>query len=237
MNTKNSEMTLACLAVTGIDAKRFLQGQVTCNVEEVSETEFKLGAHCNPQGRVISFFRLFGTPENYFLLMPQDLIDVTINALKKYAIFFKVAMTETPCPETIPLENFTLPLDIQAGIPQIYATTSGKFLPHEINLQLINALSFDKGCYTGQEIIARMHYRGQLKTHMYRARANTERLPAANEDLFYEQNPAGNIVAACKTSQGIEFLFIANKNVVETKQFYLQDNIPVDLLTLPYSFS
>jgi tRNA-modifying protein YgfZ len=59
-------------------------------------------------------------------------------------------------------------LDIAAGLPQVYAATSGQFVAQMLNLDCIGAVAFDKGCYTGQEIIARAHYRGQIKRRMQR---------------------------------------------------------------------
>lgn len=59
-------------------------------------------------------------------------------------------------------------LDIAAGLPQIYASTSGQFVAQMLNLDCIGAISFDKGCYTGQEVIARAHYRGRVKRRMQR---------------------------------------------------------------------
>lgn len=64
-------------------------------------------------------------------------------------------------------------LDILAGIPTIYHNTQEVFVPHRLNLQLLGAISFDKGCYIGQEIIARMHYKSTLKHHMYLVQLNT----------------------------------------------------------------
>ena len=58
-------------------------------------------------------------------------------------------------------------LDIEAGIPEIYPTTQGLFVPQVLNLEQLGALSFNKGCYTGQEIIARTHYLGKVKRQMY----------------------------------------------------------------------
>jgi folate-binding protein YgfZ len=56
--------------------------------------------------------------------------------------------------------------DIEAGIPEVLAATSGEFIAQMLNLDAIGAISFEKGCYTGQEIIARAHYRGQVKRRM-----------------------------------------------------------------------
>jgi folate-binding protein YgfZ len=58
--------------------------------------------------------------------------------------------------------------DIAAGLPQVFSATSGHFVAQMLNLDCIDAISFDKGCYTGQEIIARAHYRGRVKRRMQR---------------------------------------------------------------------
>ena len=58
--------------------------------------------------------------------------------------------------------------DIAAGLPQVYPQTLGSFVAQMLNLDLLNAISFDKGCYAGQEIIARTHYRGSIKRRMFR---------------------------------------------------------------------
>jgi tRNA-modifying protein YgfZ len=59
-------------------------------------------------------------------------------------------------------------LDIAAGVPQVYLATSGQFVAQMLNLDCIEAISFAKGCYTGQEVIARAHYRGKVKRRMQR---------------------------------------------------------------------
>jgi folate-binding protein YgfZ len=59
-----------------------------------------------------------------------------------------------------------LGLDIQAGIPWLFTQTSEEFVPQMLNLDKLNAISFEKGCYTGQEIVARTHYLGKNKRAM-----------------------------------------------------------------------
>ena len=58
--------------------------------------------------------------------------------------------------------------DIAAGLPQVYTATSESFVAQMLNLDLLGAIAFDKGCYTGQEVIARAHYRGRVKRRMQR---------------------------------------------------------------------
>jgi folate-binding protein YgfZ len=97
-------------------------------------------------------------------------------------------------------------LGILAGVPEVYDTTAEAFVPQMLNLELINGVSFHKGCYTGQEIVARSHYLGKIKRRMYLARAATTACPAPGEALFSpdtdpNQSP-GKIVDACRHPDG-----------------------------------
>src|SRR5580704_7784530 len=80
--------------VSGPDAKKFLQGQLTCHMDKVTPTESHLGAHCNPKGRVISLFYIFLLHDAYYLFLPRHMISITIDALKKFAIFYKTNISE-----------------------------------------------------------------------------------------------------------------------------------------------
>jgi len=68
-------------------------------------------------------------------------------------------------------------LDIAAGVPQVYPETSEAFVPQMLNLELLGGVDFKKGCYPGQEIVARLHYRGGLKQRLFRLHADQEALP------------------------------------------------------------
>lgn len=200
----NTELGL--LKISGADASKFLQGQVTSDVTALANGQFTLSAHCNPQGRVISLFYLIHLNENYYLLMPRDMIALTQTALKKYAVFFKSTLEDaTDELETIlpQLNNPTL-FDIHAGVPRIHPNTSGAFLPHDINLDQLGAISFEKGCYTGQEIIARMQYRGKLKKRMQSTKLDTAHPPQPGAD-----DNLGKIVDVSQQNNNCIVLYIA----------------------------
>src|SRR5690554_6424592 len=85
----------AVLAVQGTDATRFLQGQLTCDVAALQPGEHTLGARCNPQGRMQSGFRLLKLCEqSYLLAMAADLLEPQQQDLSRYAVFFKVQLTD-----------------------------------------------------------------------------------------------------------------------------------------------
>lgn len=90
---------------------------------------------------------------------------------------------------------------IENGIARLYPTTIGMFTPHELALPERHAVSFNKGCYTGQEIIARMQYRGQLKSHLYRAMVRAPITPSPGEPLQQEERPCGHLVMSAQVDQ------------------------------------
>ena len=75
-------------------------------------------------------------------------------------------------------------LEIQAGLPSVFQATAELFVPQMMNLDLIRGISFRKGCYPGQEIVARMHYLGTLKRRMYLGRIASDTLASAGDELF-----------------------------------------------------
>ena len=101
--------------------------------------------------------------------------------------------------------------DISAGVPRIALATREAFVPQMVNLQLIGALSFRKGCYPGQEIVARMQYLGKLKRHMRRFRVSGEAgevLPGTPLVTGDGEDEAGSVVDAVATPEGIELLAV-----------------------------
>jgi folate-binding protein YgfZ len=94
-------------------------------------------------------------------------------------------------------------LDVRAGLPQVYKETQESFVPQMANLDLINGISFTKGCYPGQEIVARMHYLGNLKRRMYRFHIDGEGAPApGNEVRDQAVTLVGEVVTAATDPNG-----------------------------------
>jgi folate-binding protein YgfZ len=101
--------------------------------------------------------------------------------------------------------------DVQAGIPQVYIATRETFVSQMLNLDLLGAISFDKGCYTGQEVIARAHYRGRVKRRMQRWRGAGDALLRPGDAARGPDGRALVIVrAASSPSGGQEVLAVGN---------------------------
>ena len=214
------------LRFSGADAQTFLQGQLTCNVLQVTPTAARYGGYCTPKGRLIADFLLLRTPQVYLMHLPADSCAVLAERLRKFVLRARVEIERETAlraigvagphaagllrqsvgePPRLPLESVRYPgatllrlpgaaflaiapqpdmaalwnalarratpagmdcwnwLQIRAGIPWITAATREQFVPQMVALDAIGGVDFQKGCYPGQEIVARTHYRGEVK--------------------------------------------------------------------------
>ena len=131
-------------------------------------------------------------------------------------------------------------LDIRAGQPSVVPETSETFVPQMANLDIIGGVNFKKGCYPGQEIVARMQYLGKLKQRMYRAHVKQEQCPAPGESVFapvFRDQSAGTVVDAQPApSGGIDLLAIIQIGSVNDGEVHLgtTDGPLLEFLDLPY---
>ena len=109
--------------------------------------------------------------------------------------------------------------DIRAGLPLITLPTQDQFVPQMANFELIGGIDFKKGCYPGQEVVARAQYRGQVKRRMYRGEVEAPGAiaPAAGQDLFGSEPQAiGTIVnVAPRPGGGYELLAVIQSSTVD----------------------
>lgn len=293
------------IKVSGNDAEKFLQGQFTNDVRQVTESSNQLSAWCSPKGRIIVNFRQFKRDNAYYLLLPKDSVTTTFKRLQMYVLRANVkiedasnhlvrigiAGTKTPqllteclgfepslSPNTSLTTNQTtvlnIPglqpryivftetpqifweclqktthsvginawqfLEILAGLPQILPATAEEFVPQMVNYQLINGVSFKKGCYPGQEIVARMQYLGSLKRRMYLAKIDAATIPQAGDSLYVstEEQTVGKIVnATAHPDGGAIVLAVISIDSVNTSEIHWlnQQGECLQFLELPYS--
>jgi len=93
---------------------------------------------------------------------------------------------------------------VERGIADVQAATAEEFIPQMFNYDLIDGISFKKGCYTGQEIVARMHYKGQSKKHLYRIVGDTAEGSAVGAELVTPQDPQKAAAMVVASAQGTE---------------------------------
>ncbi len=240
--------------VIGADARKFLQGQVTCNMERVQDSVSLAGALCNLKGRVVADFRAIAVTHGIVLQTQPSMAERIATVLSKYAVFSKVEITvgsfdssavgcmgedtphqlsqqlgwqEPPTGNVFTNQDFIIvsldassqwveiyPLtpqaslqiksleisaeqcpvelwhraEIEAGIFHVSAELSEEFTPQLLNYDISGVVDFKKGCYTGQEIVARMFYRSTPKK---RLTLLSSALPiAADANIEYTENDA-----------------------------------------------
>jgi folate-binding protein YgfZ len=288
------------LAVRGADAGKFLQGQLTCNLDYLSDTRASLGARCTQKGRMQSSFRILLEGDGVLLAMASGLLEPQLADLKKYAVFSKSKLTDESAAwvrfgveqgdEALKNLGLELPEDtdsvvrhdgliairvspgraelwvaadhaddikgklsaqlsegelnqwllgqVRAGIGQVMPSTRELFIPQMLNLQAVGGVSFKKGCYTGQEIVARMQYLGKLKRRLYRLQLVADELPEPGTQLFAPSHGSsiGEVVLAANAAGHIELLAVLQAEAAEGGDIHLGalDGPALHLLDLPY---
>jgi len=131
--------------------------------------------------------------------------------------------------------------DIKAGLPTVTPENVEEFIPQMVNLDQIDGVNFKKGCYPGQEIVARMHYLGQLKQRMYLATVHSECTPDPGS-LIYAPNFRGQSVGRVVDAQpspnkSIDLLVVAQLSAVQEGELHLasEDGPHLNIESLPYS--
>ncbi len=134
-------------------------------------------------------------------------------------------------------------LNIKNGLPFINDKTSEEFVPQMANMELINGISFEKGCYTGQEIVARTHFLGKQKRRTYRISIKSEAEPKIGEqlatDTSTENQYTGTLVTIYPVAENqYEALAVIQIKSAEEGKLKLKSNdAPISVLELPYSLT
>ena len=294
----------ALLHLTGPDALKFLQGQVTCDTRSIDQAHALSGAYCTPQGRVVCDFLLCElAPEHLALRMRRDLREHSAATFGKYIIFSKAELHpqrddwilygcwgeqvatdlqtifgEVPAQQYASCagagfvlvqtdsqgrqfecyldskqredlqeqlatafqdgsETAWQALQIAAGIGRIESATTEEFVPQMLNYDHTGHISFNKGCYTGQEVVARLHYRGKPKRRMYGA--SLPEAATAGTPLYCADSSqsVGNVVNSVEVDAGeaTALVVVVVSRVDDELRVGSPDGMPLELTTLPYS--
>jgi folate-binding protein YgfZ len=292
------------ISLSGEEQSKYLQGQVTCDVNSSSESNLLVGAHCDAKGKVFSVFRLINRSSAHLLLQPTASIESSLKELKKFGVFAKVTIDKTEdlsfialvgkqasnllqqefaqvpdsltpvvqigstslvylCGEqaryiiideqvtiTTLRKKLALPtysqsvwdlLEITQGFPILTANTSGHYVPQMLNLQAINGISFTKGCYLGQETVARMQYLGKNKRALFYLNTQLGQ-PFQSDDVIEKQlgenwRKAGDILAHYQADDGscVIQAILANDDELPALRVASQTDSVVTNKTLPYT--
>ena len=196
MNISSSD---SIIQISGVDSAEFLQGQITNDINFASESKMSISAICNVKGRIIAVFKILKTGSGFLIFVNNTVAKKFKNHLEKYAVFFKTKIEFIDNAingiEIIPLSDWKLDC-IEKGFVEINESISEAFTPHELNYQNLGLISFEKGCFTGQEVIARMHYRGKLKFGLAKYRIGAENFLCERDYVYNKDNKRiGQIVS------------------------------------------
>ena len=205
------------IVVEGKDSIDFLQGQISTDVSKQEIEQIGRSAICNLKGRVIASFLCKKISNDQFhLITHQSVVKKLVNTLKKYAVFSKVSIEEGDENVIDYIDDETWKSSIIDNLdPEIYSENSEKYTPQELGYDKNGRIDFQKGCFTGQEIIARMHYRSPGIFSIARVEIDDTN-KSFNEVFTINDKKVGNILEYVKG----KFL-VSGK----TKNFdYLKDN-------------
>ena len=254
---------LGVLRVGGADAARFLQGQLTNDVQLLHDGRTQLAGYNTPQGRVIALLRLRELDDAIYALLPTELLERVCGLLRRFVLRSKVDLqvaaelqvgwvaTASAIPETasahvvhfeyapgrrviaatpdtwrsIPgialasaqpqtLDEW-LAADIRDGQPQVSAATSEAFIPQMLNLDLIGGISFSKGCYTGQEIVARTQNLGRIKRRTFRYRVDGGPAPPPLAGLYLDGAKVAEVLTSAAWDGQVELLAVTSLDARE----------------------
>ena len=189
-------LTISTINVTGPDAFGFLQGQLTNDLNSLEPDAEILAAWCNPKGRVIWFGTVRIIDGGFGL---STLAETAEDIVRRLTVFrFRSKVEFSIADEVVEVDPEFL---MQNGYPYIGEAQMEKFTPHMLNFDLLGAINFDKGCYTGQEIVARTHYKGATKRrtlHFESERPVSEgdKIASGDRDVGEVLNAHGNDLLA-----------------------------------------
>ncbi|WP_323753934.1 folate-binding protein [Marinobacter sp.] len=288
--------------ISGPGADKFVQGQFTQHVDEVTHNQSLRAAACTHKGRAYCLTRLVRDGDDLLMDFDAAQAEASIAHLKKYLMLFRGTTMETlpdnriigllgeasaisvagegarsltepgqalkagdshlirientadniaryewwqstgelPVPDDIaelPLEQW-LASSISAGVPWLTEASREAYVPQMLNLQHLQGVHFKKGCYTGQEVIARMHFLGQLKKSLYRLSFNnTQQAPAVGTKLLAGDKAVGEVVNALMTGEQEGEMLAVIRHDASTKRLSLDGlaEARIKLEQLPYA--
>jgi folate-binding protein YgfZ len=294
-NTVTAITDLAIIEVSGKDAAQFLQGQLTCNINELTASNSFFAAFCNAKGRTISTLLILKNNESFLLILALELLEKVIAKLRMYILRADVQLhnrlnnyclmglnsTDTSVISHCPGSDFEvsnhseitvkIPVkanryllisgidrakqlwteltqtqalaiaepsrwryqDISSGLPWLDQESSEQYIPQMLNIDKLGGISFQKGCYTGQEIIARTHYLGKTKRELFLAECDKTALIENHMHIIdnNKQQSVGNIISLQTDDQNCRMLIVIPSTASESNNLSV-DNSTQDKIKL-----
>ena len=229
MNISSSD---AIIQISGLDSAEFLQGQITNDVNLASSDQMLRSAICNVKGRVLAVFKILKVGTDFHIFLNKSIAEKFKSHLEKYSVFYKTKIElinqSSKNIEIISESDFRLRC-IEEGFVDINEPISESFTPHELNYQNLGLINFEKGCFTGQEVIARMHYRGKLKFGLAKYRIGAENFLCERDYVYNKDNKRiGQIVSKEKD---IGLIALKDASLI-SERLFKEDLEKIEFLTI-----
>lgn len=218
-----STVAFTAFTLIGVDAQKFLQGQVTVHVERLMENQTRYTAICDLKGRIhFGLWLKKINSESFEIITTQDQSEEFAKHIKKFGAFSKMKLeafgTVFPTVVDIHTEFSAAETDIQAwqlqaiktGQAWICQASEHEFQPQELRLHQREGVHYDKGCYLGQEIVARLWFKAKPKHWLHLIQGQGE-APAPASQL----NNDVEVVNSVQTTEGYTALVVAKPAAIE----------------------
>ncbi len=251
LNGVTNQTGLGIIRVTGEDAPKFLQGQLTQDVVLMKPGESRLAALCNPKGRMLaSFWALKSSGNEILLICRKDLLARTLKRLSMFVLRAKAQLSDASDDfslhglvgdsmvqsEVLPEGGFLCPLpsadgvaralrvapmdapspaapeitpvlwawaEVRSGVAMVSLPVIEAFVPQMLNYESVGGVNFKKGCYPGQEVVARSQFRGAIKRRAFVAQVNGA--AEAGQEVYSAadpEQPCGTVALAAPAPEG-----------------------------------
>lgn len=229
MNISSSD---AIIQISGLDSAEFLQGQITNDVNLASSDQMLRSAICNVKGRVLAVFKILKVSTDFHIFLNKSIAEKFKSHLEKYSVFYKTKIElinqSSKNIEIISESDFRLRC-IEEGFVDINEPISESFTPHELNYQNLGLINFEKGCFTGQEVIARMHYRGKLKFGLAKYRIGAENFLCERDYVYNKDNKRIGQIVSKEKDTGLIALKDAS---LISERLFKEDLEKIEFLTI-----
>jgi len=271
MQYANKLKNKGIIQITGEERAKYLQGQITADINHLKDDNALLSCHCNFKGKIWSVFFTFAWQDSILLVTHSSVLAQSLSELNKYAVFAKADISEQSdswqitggsgnlfesalkeifgelpngdravissvdglvmsveqpeqryllmqpdnaqkrviCDTTEDAQQWEI-ADIKSGLGDVRASTVDEYVPQMLNLQALNAIDFEKGCYMGQEVVARTKYLGRNKRAGFILKTDSTTDDLNGEQLEYQigenWRPGGKILRS-GTNTGQTWIF------------------------------